>query len=75
MQYKKGIETKEKILRYIKDYFSEHGYAPSYREIGRGIGIKSTNTIYTNMIILFKEGELETDLSSVSSRAYRIAKK
>ena len=37
----KELRSKEKeIYRYIKDFAIEHGYLPSIREIGNGVGLK-----------------------------------
>lgn len=50
----KYYETTEKIYEFCKSYIDEHGYAPTIREIGSGVGLKSTSTVYTHMQRLFK---------------------
>lgn len=39
------ITLKEKILRYIRDYINQHGYSPSVREIGQGVGLQSSSSV------------------------------
>ena len=70
----KGKDTRDKIMAFIILYFDHHGYAPSYREIADGIGMKSTSSIYHHLKILFDEGKIETDVSDFfhNSRAFRI---
>lgn len=71
---KRGQETRQRMMAYIMLYFDHHGYAPSYREIADGIGMKSTSSIYHHLKILFDEGKIETDVSDFfhNSRAFRI---
>lgn len=35
----------ERIYRFIAAFIKEHGYSPSFREIGEGVGVKSTSHI------------------------------
>lgn len=42
---KKGDLKEAQIFEYIKSFSIENGYAPSYREISAGVGIKSTNSV------------------------------
>ena len=42
-------------LRFIIDYIQQHGYAPTIREIGAGVGLKSTSSVMPHMIKLFAE--------------------
>ena len=66
-------DTTDKIYEFCKDYIFEHGYAPSYDEIGKGVGIKSKGTIHCNMHKLLKEGRIATDLKELASRGFRIS--
>lgn len=43
------MTKKEEIYNYIKSYIAEHGYAPSYREIGTAVNLKSTSSVYAHM--------------------------
>lgn len=38
-------ETESKAYNFIIDYIKENGFAPTYREVGKGIGIKSTDHV------------------------------
>ena len=40
---KRNYDTTEKILEFCKSYIDEYGYAPTIREIGKGVGISSTS--------------------------------
>lgn len=51
---KKQSET----LKFIVDFYHEHGYAPSYREIALNLGITSTATVYEHVKNLEKKGYL-----------------
>ena len=64
--------TREKIYNYIVQYIQEHGYAPSFREIGEAVGLKSTSSIHRHMLRLFNDGMLETDAEPGSPRAIRV---
>ena len=72
---KKSGDKKASILCVIREYSKQHGYAPSYREIGVGVGLKSTSSVHRYIQELLYEGRLETDLDRVNPRAYRISKK
>jgi len=49
------------MKKFIEDYFSEHGYAPSYREIMKKVGIPSLSVVRYNLERLQREGVLERD--------------
>lgn len=46
------------ILVYIREHIKEHGYAPSYREIGEHFGLSSPATVYTHIQTLVEKGEI-----------------
>lgn len=77
---KQGVMKRQEIYFFIVDYIKEHGYAPSYREIGEGVNLKSTSTVNMHITKMFAEGMLETDVDAfidgipgaVSSRAIRV---
>lgn len=48
----KYYETTEKIYEFCKSYIDEHGYAPTIREIGNGVGLKSTSTVYVEFMVM-----------------------
>ena len=35
----------EQILEFIREFCAEHGFSPTIREIGRGVGLQSTSTV------------------------------
>lgn len=51
----------EKILKFIIDYITFHGYSPSIREICAGFQILSTSTVHHHLDEMFKIGMIETD--------------
>lgn len=52
-------ETCDTVYDYIVDYISDNGYAPSVREIGRGVGLKSTSTVYGHLKRLVDQNRIE----------------
>lgn len=69
-------EREKEMLDAIKQYFNEHGYAPSYREIGNMVYLSSTSSVQAHMERLFDLGYIETDLLDLgTSRAFRLSGK
>ncbi|MBP3927467.1 MAG: LexA repressor [Clostridium sp.] len=64
-------EKDRQMLEYIKTHITVHGYAPSQREIGEAMGMKSTCTVHAHIKKLLILGELETDHPE-SPRALRV---
>lgn len=62
------------ILLYSRDYFQEHGYAPTLREIGDHTGLESTASVKHYMDKLYDEGMIESEHRGFP-RAFRISKK
>ena len=54
-------DMQEKILAYIQTVLREQGYAPSVREIGEAVGLKSTSTVHGHLTRLEKKGLLRRD--------------
>ncbi len=48
----------EEILRFITEFMSDNGYAPSVREIGAGVGLRSTASVKYHLDQLREKGEL-----------------
>lgn len=46
----------DEILEYIESYKLEHGYAPTIREIGAGVGLASPSTVHGHLKRLEKKG-------------------
>lgn len=54
-------DMQEKILSYIQSVIRERGYAPSVREIGEAVGLRSTSTVHGHLTRLEKKGLLHRD--------------
>lgn len=67
-----GEKVRESIVEGIKSYIQKHGYAPTVREIGKMVGLKSTSSVQSHLTRLFDEGKLETDEEFGSPRAIRV---
>jgi repressor LexA len=52
-------ETKQAILRYIRDYMAEHTWAPTVREIGPAVGLRSIATVHDHLHRLVELGYIE----------------
>lgn len=68
----RGIHARKAILKYIIDYIQKHGYPPTVREIGDGVGLKSTSTVQNHLTIMLDEGMIESDGKISSPRAIRV---
>lgn len=52
------VATDEQILDFIEAYCIDHGYSPNYREVMRGVGLKSPATIRWRLSRLRDEGKV-----------------
>lgn len=68
---KKINKTQKKMFEYIKSVLSDRGIAPSVREIGAALGLKSTSTVQYNLNALEEAGYIERDANL--KRTIRIA--
>ncbi len=59
-KYPRG-DTQQRILEYIKSETQKKGYAPSVREIGEAVGLKSTSTVHGHLERLQKKGLLHRE--------------
>lgn len=67
----KGLtERQREVLLYIAARLQESGYPPTIREIGNGLGIRSTNGVNDHLKALERKGYL--DRSSSKSRAIQL---
>ncbi|MDR2515703.1 MAG: helix-turn-helix domain-containing protein [Christensenellaceae bacterium] len=48
--------TRRAVYDYIFRFFGEHGYAPTVREVAKGLGICSPATVHRHMTGLAREG-------------------
>ncbi len=53
--------TREKVYRYIRQFFGERGYAPTVRDILKGCAISSTAVVQHHLNVLQREGRIHRD--------------
>ena len=59
---KPGISpTRQRIMKYIRDFFDNRGYAPTIRDILKGCSISSTAVVQHHLNVLEKEGHIHRD--------------
>ena len=46
----------EQILEFIREFCASHGFGPTIREIGRGVGLKSTSTVAGYLSRMTRDG-------------------
>ncbi len=68
----KLTKTQQKVFNFIKETIDKRGLAPSVREIGAAVGLKSTSTVQYNLNALEELGYIERD--SQLKRTIRICK-
>ena len=54
-------EREYEIYLFLIKYFKENGYAPSVREIGKGVGLSSTATIKYYLDVLERKKKIKKD--------------
>lgn len=68
-----GEQIRKKILEMIIGYIEQHGYPPSIREIGAGVGLHSTSSVMHHINLMIRDRILETDADRAgASRALRV---
>lgn len=60
-------DRRQRILSFIRQYLEARGYAPSVREIGAAVGIRSTRAVKYHLDVLVREGRLERDAGRARS--------
>ena len=59
---KPGVsETRQRILKFIRDFVDNRGYAPTVRDILKGCEISSTAVVQHHLNILEREGYIHRD--------------
>lgn len=48
----------DKILEFVNDFIQENGYAPSVREIGQAVGLRSTASVSYHLNNMKESGKL-----------------
>jgi len=56
-------ERQQAVLAYIETFRAHHGYPPTVREIGDGMGIRSTNGVNDHLRALERKGWLRKEPS------------
>lgn len=54
----RATKKQQELLQFIRDFISEHGYGPSYREIMNGMEYKSVSTVAVHVDGLIARGWL-----------------
>lgn len=68
----RGERIQKDIMEYIKQYIQQHGYPPNYREIGDGVGLRSSASVQRYISRMLADGILETDAGTGAVRALRV---
>jgi repressor LexA len=59
---KPGVsETRQRVLKFIRDFIEDRGYAPTVRDILKGCNISSTAVVQHHLNILEREGHIHRD--------------
>lgn len=66
-------DRQAQVLNYIEETIREHGYAPTLREIGAFMGIRSTNGVNDHLRALERKGFLSRE--DMKSRTLRPIKR
>ena len=51
----------QRVLRFIEQFIGEHGYAPTYAELGKGCGYASSSNVHRIMLELERENLISID--------------
>jgi len=54
-------EKREKIIEFIRNFYDEHGYTPTVRDIQKGCGLSSTAVVQYHLKFLESEHQIERD--------------
>lgn len=65
------MTRREQILQFIRKSIKEQGFAPTYREIGEAVGLKSPASVSKQLAALEREGKIERPFYG-SARAIRV---
>jgi len=64
-------KKQKKVYDWIKRFIQEHGYAPSYDEIRKGLGFNSLSTVYEHLKRLEEKGYIRSPWGN-KKRAFEI---
>ena len=51
----------EEIYAYITEYVAENGHSPTFREVGKAVGLRSSSTVSRYIHRLVDEGRITID--------------
>lgn len=54
-----GIERRKVMLRFIRRYVADNGYAPSVREIMQAVDLSSPHAVRRHLDTLQEEGKIQ----------------
>ena len=57
-QWETGEARRRQILAFVSAYIDEHGWAPTYAEIGAAVGLSSKSTVHRHLKELADQGLL-----------------
>lgn len=52
-------KTCDQMARFIRRYIRDHGFPPSYREIGDAVGLRSTQTVSRFLQLMERQGRIK----------------
>ena len=66
-------KRQRQVYDFIVEFALKHGYLPTIREIGDGVGLSSTSSVAQNMAAIQKKGYIsrETGLSGYSVKGLK----
>ena len=50
------MNREKQVLKFIENFMIKNGYTPTIREIGEGVGLKSTSSVHTYFNRLVQQG-------------------
>lgn len=56
-----GEARRDAIVAFVRGFQSDHGYAPSYRQITEGVGMRSVAAVHTHVHRLVAQGRLQLE--------------
>ena len=66
-------KRQKQVLDYVSEFIETHGYSPTVREIGKGVGLYSSSTVQGHLGVLKARGYI-TSVES-TPRTIRVLKK
>lgn len=60
------------VLAYIRLHLSQHGFPPTYRQIGQALSIRSVNGVRQHVLVLQAKGYLRSVVTSPRGSLYPV---